>query len=620
MKRISFSICYVFILLVLSGCSPEESSNPILVLATNTGFGTYTAEILKAEGFNEFCIDSPYNENLTASYFKSYDLVILAENKVGPDTKGVLEEYVKGGGNLISFRPDPSLSGLFGIRPTNGKIEEGFIRFDPACELGKGLTSRTMQFHGDANRCTLNGAAPIAALFADKSARETFPGVVKNEYGKGRTIAFLYNLPESIVYTRQGNPLYAGIEKDGIPGLRGMDLFTDGWVDTSTNTINQADQQMALLTHCIQDFNETTKPLPRFWYFPDTLKCLAVLDNDGEDNSEDDFEPQFRDVDSMGAKMTLYIMDVEKVSKDWVDKWTARGFEISGHPDDTREAGNPIWDNMDSAILRKKNEIAGKYGLPMSTSVNHWFVWCGQDANGQQDFGAQARLEEKHGIEMDANYAIYDINSNQPEHFLGTPGTKQGNYTGSGLVMKYADASGKTVNVYQRFNAVYDQQYNEGSTLEGFFDCFKGLVDRSLNDDIFSVVSIKAHNNEYYFSKEPLMKMLAYANRKGVPVWTALKLLNFLKMKDEATFSKVTWSHSQLSFIINSSFQHTHSLTFMVPAFYGGKKVSGITKNGKESPFSFKRVKGRDYGFVSVTGGMNYDISVAYTKTFSKDH
>ena len=77
-------------------------------------------------------------------------------------------------------------------------------------------------------------------------------------------------------------PCHAGIEKDGIPGLRGMDLFTDGWVDTTTNMLNQADQQMALLTNCIQ--NLSTKPLPRMWYFPDSLKCLVVLDNDGEDN------------------------------------------------------------------------------------------------------------------------------------------------------------------------------------------------------------------------------------------------------------------------------------------------------------------------------------------------
>ena len=78
-----------------------------------------------------------------------------------------------------------------------------------------------------------------------------------------------------------------------------------------------------------------------------------------------DFESQFRDVDSLGAKMSLYILDINKVSKEWVDKWSARGFEIAGHPDDTKEAANPGWYNMNNAIVMKKNEIEGKYGLPM---------------------------------------------------------------------------------------------------------------------------------------------------------------------------------------------------------------------------------------------------------------
>lgn len=613
MRKLLMTSLSVVITVFLLDCSQSPSSNPILILAPIADFGTYTAEILKAEGFNAFTLESLDSKKLTPFYLKKFDLIFLAECKLERATREIIERYVHQGGNLVAFRPDSSISRLFGIKPTNGKITEGYVRIDPTCEAGKGLTSKTMQFHGAAEIYSIKTATTLAVLFAEKTGDRVFPAVVSQNFGVGHTIAFLYNLPKSIVYTRQGNPLFAGIEKDGIPGLRGMDLFTDGWVDTSANTINQADQQMSLLSHCIQELNSYTKPTPRFWYFPDTLKCLAVLDNDGEDNNERDFEPQFRDVDAMGAKMTLYIKDVEKISKSWVDKWTAKGFEISGHPDNTKEAGNPVWAHMDSAIMSRKNEIASQFGLPMRTVVNHWFVWCGRDVNGGQDFGAQARLEENNGIEMDANYAVYDINSNQPEHYLGTPGTNQGNYIGSGLVLKYADASGKTVQVYQRFNAVYDQQYNEGSTPEKFFECFKGLVDRSLDDDIYSVVSIKAHNNEYTFSKEPLMNMLTYANRKGIPVWTAIKLLDFLKMKDEASFNNISWTNNVLRFTLNSSLTHSHRLTLMLPADYNGKKIIGMTIDDQNQTYAIKRIKGRDYALVSVEGGMDYNISANYT-------
>jgi hypothetical protein len=342
------------------------------------------------------------------------------------------------------------------------------------------------------------------------------------------------------------------------------------------------------------------------------LKCLVTLTNDGEYKTEADFELQFRDVDSMGAKMSLYIIGIDKVSRAWVDKWTARGFEIAGHPDDTKEAGNPTWNRMDSALSTRKKEIASNYGLPMRTNVNHWFVWCGKDTDGKQEFGAEAMLEEKNGIEMDINYAHYDIKSNQGEHFLGPPGTNQGNFTGSGLVMKFADTRGKTINVYQHLNAVYDQEYNESHDPEGFFNCFKGLMDRSLNNEVYSFISVKSHNDEYYFSRSPLMKMLAYANQNNIPVWTELKLLDFIKMKDEASFSRISWGNNKLAFNLNSSLKNNNGLTFMVPVKYEDLRIKGITINGNNTRFITRSVKGSDYAFITVESGINYSIIVNY--------
>jgi len=353
-------------------------------------------------------------------------------------------------------------------------------------------------------------------------------------------------------------------------------------------------------------------PLPRFWYFPDTLECLVTLTNDGEYKGESDFESQFRDVDSLGAKMSIYVLDADQVTREWVDKWTARGFEISGHPDDTREAGNPGWHTMDSALSAKKHEIFVRYGLDMHTVVNHWFVWCGRNSGGMQDFGAQARLEERNGIEMDINYAHYDMKSNQGPYYLGTPGTNQGNFTGSGMVMRYADVRGKTINVFQHFNSVYDQQYTESKDPEGFFNCFKGLVDRSLHNEVYSFVSIKAHNDEYYFSKTPLLKMLTYARSLDVPVWTEKNLLDFLKMKDQASMSGMSWKRNTLTFTVLSSVSHPEGLTCMVPLTEGVMEIGNITIGGKDHPIVRRKIKGRDYALVTMAPGVNYEVSAYY--------
>ncbi len=265
-----------------NGCSRKDNVAPILILATNSDFGTYTAEILKAEGFNEFELDSLVSGRVTSSLMSRYYLVILAESDINMNHKNVIERFVKNGGNLIAICPNPSIAELFGIIPGDGKISEGYISIDTSALYGKGLTSKGIQFHGTAPRYKLNGGKQAAILISGKNDSEGSPAVVSYNFGKGHTIAFLYNIPKSIAYTRQGNPLFAGAEKDSIPGIRSMDMFTEGWLDTSNSIINQADEQMALFSHCIEIIHSHTGPLPRFWYFPDTLQCLVTLTNDGE--------------------------------------------------------------------------------------------------------------------------------------------------------------------------------------------------------------------------------------------------------------------------------------------------------------------------------------------------
>ena len=538
---------------------------PILVLAADNKFGSFAGEILKTEGFNEFQIDSPTDAKVTLKYLKKFDVIILTEVSLTTAEKEKFARYVYDGGNLIAFKPDKKLSDVFGIVNIGGTVAEGYIAIITNEEIGKGITSESLQFHGEADKYGLKGGKKIADLYKDAVTSTEYPAVVVNDYGKGHAMAFLYNLPESIVYTRQGNYRYAGQEMDGITGIRAMDMFTNGWVDTSKNMLNQADEQMRLLSHGIEKMNSYIKPLPRFWYFPDALKCLVTLNNDGEDSKEDEFQPQFKDVDSMGAKMTLYVKEVDLISKRWIDTWSKKGFEISGHPDDTKQAINPDWKTMDSVYKGLINKLNSEYGIAaMHTVTNHWFVWCGKNADGTKDFAAQARIEEKNGIGLDCNYAHYDNNSNQG-HFLGAFGTNQGNYTGSGLAMKFADINGHIINVYQQLNNLYDQQYMEHKDQEGYYNCFKGLMDRSLDNEVYSYISVRAHNNEYYFSKTPLMKALDYANSKGIPVWTELNLLDFLKAKDEATFTDINWSNSRLSFKIKSSLTHSNGLSYMIP-------------------------------------------------------
>jgi hypothetical protein len=73
---------YLIILLCLTACSPESTVPPVLVLSSGNEFGSYTAEILKTEGFNEFMMDSISGNQITKSYLARFDLIILAEPEI----------------------------------------------------------------------------------------------------------------------------------------------------------------------------------------------------------------------------------------------------------------------------------------------------------------------------------------------------------------------------------------------------------------------------------------------------------------------------------------------------------------------------------------------------------
>ena len=144
-----------------------------------------------------------------------------------------------------------------------------------------------MQFHGTADRYTLSGASGVAMLYSSATAATAHPAVTLRSVGTngGQAAAFTYDLARSIVYTRQGNPAWAGQKRDGQAGpIRSDDLFFGGassdWVDLSKVAIPQADEQQRLLANLIELVNRDAMPLPRFWYFPDRHEAVVVATGD----------------------------------------------------------------------------------------------------------------------------------------------------------------------------------------------------------------------------------------------------------------------------------------------------------------------------------------------------
>jgi hypothetical protein len=189
------------------------------------------------------------------------------------------------------MRPDPDLASLLGLSPAGSPLSEGYMKVDTGSGPGAGIVGQTMQFHGTADRYTATDATTIATLYSGAATATSNPAVTLRSVGPngGQAAAFTYDLARSIVYTRQGNPAWAGQSRDGQAGpIRSDNLFFGGstsdpqpdWVDRDKIAIPQADEQQRLLANLIGKMNADRAPLPRFWYFPRSEKAVVVMTGD----------------------------------------------------------------------------------------------------------------------------------------------------------------------------------------------------------------------------------------------------------------------------------------------------------------------------------------------------
>ena len=568
---------------------PVVTNDPVLViLADLKQFASFAVEILRAEGLNLFQVETLAAIN--SEVLQQFKVVILTETPLTAAQADVFRGYVSAGGNLIALRPDKSLADILGLSPIDGVIEDGYIQVDATTSVGAGLTGETLQFHGSADLYTLNGAAVIPTLFTDSIRPSSFPAVTCHIWGKGQAAAFTYNLPKSVVYTRQGNPAWAGQERDDILGIRAAEMYL-GWADVSKNRLNQADEQMRLLTHLIEEFFLPSHPIPRLWYFPGNHRCLVLLTDDGEDSTLEDFQFHFKDIESRAAHMTLYIKGTY-ISAEAVADWVRRGHEIAAHFDDTIEAVLPTEAGMTSVAKAAVESHYQAYRLKPRSVRNHWIVWYG--------WSEQASIEERVGIEFDCNLYHYDRDSSSPD-YLGDVG----GFNGSGLPMKYANRDGSILQIYQALTQLPDEQWLEKKLASNF----KKLVDRSLDQEAYTFVNVNFHTDRWQvWSRNPGLEMLDYANLRGVPLWTAAQTLDFLKARDAARIENIRWSGSVLSFEFLTPLAN-EGFTLLMPGMWNELAIRSVEANGESLDFQVSTIKGRRYAMIPAQKSGSFRVA-----------
>lgn len=583
----------------------EPAAAPILVV-TNSAYvanpySCYLTEIMRAEGLLEFQhakLSLINAESVPLAYLASFEIVVLAETTLDATEEQLFRDYVNGGGQLVAMRPDTGLSDVFGVTFSAVRTEalKEFFAIDTLSGPGVGIVADSLQYHGEADDYTLNGATALAHLWDSISTASTNPATTLNAFGSGQAVAFTFDLAKSIVLMRQGNPAWTDLEGDGTGGYRpGHDLFRNGGQDYSEIArlpIPQADEIQRFFANILLQL--APHPIPRMWYLPGTHKRIVINTGDGESNAGSSLEPPMDDLEAFGGFFTHYLREAGITGTTAVTEagWRARGHETGVHAFGTDSDPN-YGVNTYTPIV---NSLSAKFGHGARTGRNHTIDWSG--------WSEMAEFYEAAGTGMDFNY--YHI-----PYYLGTGGAANGYFTGSGLPQRFSDENGVLLGVYQTLTEWPDEWFdNNGMTSTAAVQVVVDMLEDAVTEGYYSSFVTNVHPVRYNNVGGDITNawangVWAYCQTNGIPQWSAEMLLDFVMARDGSTLDGIVWvvgaPNSTLTFDFATPIAEP-DLTVMIPAETAGGTLLTVERDTVPVALNIETIKGNDYAMISVPG------------------
>ncbi|WP_305784517.1 DUF4082 domain-containing protein [Symbioplanes lichenis] len=568
---------------------PDQGpGGPILIVKPSAGFTPFLAEVLRTEGLNEFA--TAELSTVTAATLSQYDVVLLGRSVLTGAQATMFRTWVEGGGRLITFRPDVQLTGLLGLTGPNNVALDGYLQVDTTQAPGTGITGQAIQYHGAADRYGLDGARAIAMLTSGGGPAVTVRDVGSNG---GRAAAFTYDLAYSLVLTRQGNINWDGQERDGASPRRSDDLFFGGpnatdWIDLTKVAVPQADEQQRLLANLIGEMTRDRKPLPKFWYFPRSLKAVVVAT--GDDHATGGTAGRFDQYAANSpancvadewqcARYTSYVFPNTPLSNTRAASYQSRGFEVALHvntncADYTASSINGFYTNQLATWRAKYTSVPAPV-----TNRTHCIAWS--------DWSSQASTAAARGIRLDTNYYYW------PGPWVAD---RPGFMTGSGMPMRFAGPTGGLIDVYQAATQMTDES---GQSYPFTVDT---LLDRALGaEGYYGAFTANMHTD--LATEHESDELLASAQERGVPIVSARQLLTWLDGRNGSSYSGISWSGQSLTFTVGVGAGAT-GLTGMVPtAGPGGRGLTALDRAGTPVAWTRTTIKGVEYAMFPAAAG-----------------
>ncbi|GAA1968298.1 hypothetical protein GCM10009798_30910 [Nocardioides panacihumi] len=574
---------------------PDQGPGGPIAVVTSAGnpVSTYLAEILRAEGLNEFSTMGP--AGLTSANLASYGALVIGQVPVTDAQVAAVTDWVNAGGDLVLMRPDSRFLPLAGLTAQTGTVSEGYLAVDGTTAPGAGITTETMQFHGTADRYALNGASTVATLYTNATASTGQPAVSWRSVGTsgGQVATFSYDLARSVVQTHQGNQAWTGQERDAQTPIRSDDLYFGGsstdWVNLAKVQIPQADEQQRLLANLITVMRRDRMPMPRFWYFPDTYKAVVVATGDdhgtggtaGRFNAYVAASPAGCSVAAWTCpRFTSYVYTSTPLSNAQASTYNGQGFEVGLHH--TTDCAD--FTSLSSLQTSYSSQLAAwraKYSsLPAPvTNRTHCIVFS--------DWSSQPKAELANGIRFDTNYYFW------PGSWVGD---RPGFMNGSGIPMRFTDTDGSMIDVYQTQTVMTDESE------QSYPFTPDTLLDRALGPlGYYGAFTANEHtDNATTFESSQL---LASAQAHGVPLVSARQMLTWVDGRNGSSFANLSWTGSTLSFSIAVGTGASRMTAMLPTTGPGATSLTAVARGATAVPFTLMTVKGQEYAVFPASAG-----------------
>jgi hypothetical protein len=624
-----YAIAALILVIIATAAQPAWAtlptpSQPILVVQDGTSadpYQNFVPELLTTEGLNGF--QTAQLGDLTASFLANYDVVVLPHLTLTAAQAALLQNYVSAGGTLVGFRPDLQLANVFGVSSLGTTLTEGWLKIDTTTNYGSGLDGTVMKYHGVADLYMLNGATSLATLYNNTTTATASPAAAVYTYGTGKAVLFAFDLTQSNVLMRQGNPAWAGYPNnhDGNNTMRASQMFMDQgtgqfWNDLGDGALNdlpQADIQLRLFSNAVTLTNAAKRPLPRLWYYPNQNRSVLLMtaDEHAFNNDLTNAINELNAVQSAGGKDSIFLWyPYGLITPDQVNAWLTAGHAVGVHFDDTGEVDSSgvggsaaSWSGMQSVMTNALSGYASTYPAAPTpiTTREHFLIWVSNNAAGTPDQTAQAKLFQAAGIQFDTSYSAFP--------------NRWGYMGGTGLPMKFLDTTtGTVIPVYEQ-PTQYEDDVQLGTGAYSFqwnLSTAQSHYQKTLSDSLSKynmVTAMLFHPDQWSSYSSYAQTVLQYAQSNSIPMYSTVAWLQFWQARAATTLSRPSYSANTLSFTATGA---PSGLTITVPYQSGTNFATAVLIDGVAQNFAVVMNEGVTYAAVTLTAG-THSVSATYS-------